>query len=854
MPAAMTRRWRILGERVDMPYDLRMPARLVASTPLRVAVLAFVVCGTWLVGPSFGGPSLAFADFCSGKQNGLWCDGAKLVTCKSNKVSSSQNCPDGCQSMPAGTADKCKAATNFCTGKASGKWCDGSKLVTCSGGSIASSSDCPDGCQSNAAGTDDQCKSAASTGFCTGKQSGLWCDGASLVNCQGGVQTTKTACANGCESMPVGVADQCKSGGSSSGKLELCQPFEPAKSVTCGFGCYDGHKGSDYAAADGTPIYAPTSGTVVKVVNTYAGQTCAPDFGNYVKIATGSYEILLAHMRKDILVGEGPITAGKPIGYVSNTGYTLTQKNGAWVCQQGGGHHLHLEVRKNGVAFDAASSGDVAWMSCNAIGGGTVVPVGFCAGKQNGAWCDGSDVVMCKDGAKTGSTSCPAGCQSNPDGVADACKVGPSGPCVGKANGAFCDGDTLRVCIDAKEVETIPCVDGCGDVAGVKACKPPAKIDDCAGKGDGGACNGDVLLQCAGGKTASATPCALGCSVIDGKAMCSAVKPGPADPCASLANGGHCEAATLRICTAATTTAIVACTNGCGGAAGVAGCLDAAGVGFCAAKADGWWCDGKARVHCVGHKHVEKQSCGYGCGVADAAAGAGCLGLEAASCAAQGDGVVCVQGMLLGCAGGLVQSATLCMQGCVAGAGVPGAAAAATCKGDVGFCSDKVDGAWCSGGHLVYCHAQGVVVSEACKYGCFSNLGPAGGSCGSAAAGFCDGRPDGAHCDGNWRVICVGGAEVQRNACAAGCSAVAGAATWRRRRRASTAAPTASMAAQRVSWRAPQTRRSASSSMSTAAPRGWAIWPRSTSARKIRRRSATSSASAPITPSPSTAR
>ncbi|MCB9739588.1 MAG: M23 family metallopeptidase [Deltaproteobacteria bacterium] len=813
-------------------------------------------------------------NFCTGKASGQWCDGSKLVLCKSGNISSSQNCPNGCQSMPSGTDDKCKEATNFCTGKASGQWCDGSKLVLCKSGSIASSQNCPNGCQSNPAGTDDTCKAATSfctgkqngawcdgdklvqcqngavsssqtcangcqsmpvgvpdqckatggTGFCAGKQNGLWCDGDALVNCQNNSVASSQTCSNGCQSMPVGVADQCApssgGGGGTGGKLELCNPFNPAKAVTCGFGCYSGHKGSDYACGDGTPLYAPTNGTVTKVVNSYNGQTCSPDFGNLIKIATGPYEIILAHMRKDILVGAGEIQAGTPIGYASNTGYTLTQKNGTWVCQQGGGHHLHLEVRKNGVAVDAYG-GEVVWKNCGDIGngggGGTTT---FCTGKQNGLWCDGSALVDCKDGAVASSQTCSNGCESMPVGVPDQCKSGGgTGFCSGKQNGAWCDGDKLVTCsggsISASETcadgcesmpvgvpdqckakpvtgpcegvqnaalchqdavvicvagavqQTITCQFGCVDKAGVVHCNEPAAPEPCAGKGDGASCEGDVLRQCQSGKTASATPCAFGCGVVGGNALCLA-KPAPADPCAGLADGGHCEAASLRTCQSGQTVGAITCNFGCAGAPGQGACALPGGQGPCQGKPDGWHCDGSKRLRCAAGALAEQELCAFGCGTF--AGQVGCLGVEGAACAAKVDGGVCQGELLLGCAAGQVQSATLCMQGCVADG-------AAHCAAAAGVCADKVDGAWCDAGALVHCLSQSEVSVEICKFGCLPTPGPVADVCASAKDASCFGKADGTWCDAGAKIVCSGGVETERVACALGCQGPAGQAS-----------------------------------------------------------------------------
>ena len=374
-------------------------------------------------------PAAAFADFCSGKASGYWCDGDKLTLCQSGSVASASTCPNGCQSMPTGTDDTCKdaAPTGFCSGKQNGAWCDGNNLVQCSGGNVQSSQTCPDGCQSNAAGVPDTCVVKPAPG--------------------GGTPATDT--------------------------LQLCNPFAPPKSVTCAFACYDGHKGSDYAAPEGAAIYAPTSGDVVAVVNTFPGQTCTPSFGNYVKIASGPFEVILGHMRKDIQVGKGPIKAGTLVGYVSNSGHTLALIGGVWTCNKGGGHHLHPQTRKNGVAFNATSAANVQWVECDKVGfggGGEVVATGFCAGKQDGMWCQGQVLLQCAGGATLSPQPCVLGCQSNPAGVADDCKPVPDDVCVGLPGSTICAGATLRTCTGGKSGNLQLCAFGCGDLGAGLPC------------------------------------------------------------------------------------------------------------------------------------------------------------------------------------------------------------------------------------------------------------------------------------------------------------------------------------------------------------------------------------------------
>ncbi len=102
------------------------------------------------------------------------------------------------------------------------------------------------------------------------------------------------------------------------------------------------HRGTDFAAANGTPIYAIADGVVsaARTMNSY---------GNCVQVSHGTaddghrYDSLYAHM-SSIAVAEGSaVQKGDVLGYVGNTGN---------VYGAGGGYHLHLELRVDGGRVD----------------------------------------------------------------------------------------------------------------------------------------------------------------------------------------------------------------------------------------------------------------------------------------------------------------------------------------------------------------------------------------------------------------------------------------------------------------------------------------------------------------------
>ncbi len=90
--------------------------------------------------------------------------------------------------------------------------CSNGNLYECQNG-VPQEKTCSSGCQVNALGTDDTCKSTTVSWNCAnsaynGQQ--YWtCSGNARYECQNGVPQMQ-ACPNGCQSMSLGVDDQCK--------------------------------------------------------------------------------------------------------------------------------------------------------------------------------------------------------------------------------------------------------------------------------------------------------------------------------------------------------------------------------------------------------------------------------------------------------------------------------------------------------------------------------------------------------------------------------------------------------------------------------------------------------------------
>ncbi|MET2986060.1 M23 family metallopeptidase [Aureibaculum conchae] len=90
------------------------------------------------------------------------------------------------------------------------------------------------------------------------------------------------------------------------------------------------HKGMDFTAPTGTPVYASGNGVVDRADNRASG------FGEHIEIDHGyGYKTIYAHLSKYNVKRGQKVKRGDLIGFVGNTG-------------RSSGPHLHYEVHKNG--------------------------------------------------------------------------------------------------------------------------------------------------------------------------------------------------------------------------------------------------------------------------------------------------------------------------------------------------------------------------------------------------------------------------------------------------------------------------------------------------------------------------
>jgi murein DD-endopeptidase MepM/ murein hydrolase activator NlpD len=90
------------------------------------------------------------------------------------------------------------------------------------------------------------------------------------------------------------------------------------------------HRGMDFTAPTGTPVYAAGNGKIIRADNTASG------FGEHIEIDHGyGYSTIYAHLSKYNVKAGQKVKRGDLIGFVGNTG-------------RSSGPHLHYEVHKNG--------------------------------------------------------------------------------------------------------------------------------------------------------------------------------------------------------------------------------------------------------------------------------------------------------------------------------------------------------------------------------------------------------------------------------------------------------------------------------------------------------------------------
>lgn len=120
-----------------------------------------------------------------------------------------------------------------------------------------------------------------------------------------------------------------------SGGIHISSPYGPRGIICTNYGCTaDIHNGIDFPAAEGTPVSAIMSGTVIQAG--WDNNGC----GNAVYIKTDANITTWYCHNSKVLVSKGEsVTAGQPISEVGTTGMST-------------GNHLHLSIRINNKFVD----------------------------------------------------------------------------------------------------------------------------------------------------------------------------------------------------------------------------------------------------------------------------------------------------------------------------------------------------------------------------------------------------------------------------------------------------------------------------------------------------------------------
>ncbi len=327
--------------------------------------------------------------------NGLYCgitlgagDPNTLYDCQNRSTASAMPCPAGCQEMPPGTPDACRAVQDVCAAAnaGDGAYCgrslgagDGDTLYECRGGAVTAARPCPDGCEQMPPGTPDACRAAPPAGgICdaAGAGDGAYCgsslgagDADTLYECRGGDVAGQTACGEGCRQNPPGVPDQCRRGDG-----ECCLDRPPGALTQSFSACGRGgqHYGIDYGTANGTPIHAGLAGTVIAsrlgLPNCY-DNGCTPacwNAFNYVKLRADcgdpndpERDLLIWYLHiEDLAPGirDGArVEQGQLLAFSGNSG-----------CSSG--PHIHIETasvpRGGDTSLNTCASGDPASRYC----------------------------------------------------------------------------------------------------------------------------------------------------------------------------------------------------------------------------------------------------------------------------------------------------------------------------------------------------------------------------------------------------------------------------------------------------------------------------------------------------------
>ena len=345
---------------------------------------------------------------------------------------------------------------------------------------------------------------------------------------------TEPVCADGTVPTLDGTCEQSADTGGASVFL-----YFPVDNSSLSCATYKGHpqNGCDLGVGLGTPVGSPVDGvvqvafpsdcldntTLLPKGGSSPYKSCHNGAGNYVVITTSDgVDVWLEHLKQSTLtkkVGD-KVCAGEQIALSGASGNVASTNGGTT------GAHLHTAVKQAGVWIYPESLWidkvkyklGTASSSCN--GGG------FCVGKTDGAWCDGATLTQCAGGLPSGAQTCPNGCQTGAGSGLDTCTA--PNLCVGVncLDSNPCTDDSCNPatgCVHA--YNSVTCNDG-------NAC---TQTDTC----QSGTCVGSGALVCNDNNPCTADSCnpASGCTYTNTNTSCD---DGNACTQNDYCSGGNC--------------------------------------------------------------------------------------------------------------------------------------------------------------------------------------------------------------------------------------------------------------------------------------------------------------------------
>ncbi|CAK8711901.1 hypothetical protein GMJAKD_01145 [Candidatus Electrothrix aarhusensis] len=202
-----------------------------------------------------------------------------LYYCQNGNYQVRDRCPDGCDVMSSGTSDRCKEVQASCPG-GTGLYCGDSSLgqntnylYYCQNGNYQVRDRCSDGCDVMSSGTSDKCKTTSCP-----SGTGLYCGDSSLGQntsylyyCQNGNYQVRDRCSDGCDVMPSGTSDKCKTTSCPGGTGLYCGDSSLGQNTSYLYYCQNGNYQVRDRCSDGCDVMPSGTSDKCKTTNCPGG-------------------------------------------------------------------------------------------------------------------------------------------------------------------------------------------------------------------------------------------------------------------------------------------------------------------------------------------------------------------------------------------------------------------------------------------------------------------------------------------------------------------------------------------------------------------------------------------------------